>query len=89
MPLGFGMMDECGLQLAEQIRICLHRHIFLRRSWVISAERILNQRLGKVDERQRALPWPIYEQLTLNTLTPQIIRYGSIVVNGVVHLKLL
>ena len=69
------VVDELGLELGEDLRVALGRHVVLRDLWVMRGERRLAQLLRQLGELGRALPRREGEQVAgIKSMTALLVR---------------
>jgi hypothetical protein len=80
--LGFGMMNESGLELLQDLGVFLDRKMELRRLGVERRKGLLHELLRKSRKCERAFPRRKYDELSLvEALPPLLIRKRRIEIN--------
>ena len=75
MTFEFRMMNECGLQITEQIGIAFNFHVILGRPWIEAAERVFDHRPSETYKIQSALARGEHKQLAIvQLLAPVVVR---------------
>ena len=85
VALRFRVVDERRLELAEDLRVALHRQLALRAFGVERRERLLDQPLRQLAQRQRRGARSVHEQLPFVQAPPAlVVAECRIEVDGVV-----